>query len=253
MNRFPIRLLTTGVLTALTCTLLTSPTPAQDDGQQAPSSPTWSTDFTAAKTAAAGGPKRASKPLLVKFTGSDWCHWCHKLDSEVFQQPEFASWARDRVVLVEIDFPRSGTQSKAQREQNRELAKHYGVRGYPTVLLLDHTGKRLGKLGYERGGAKHWTELVDAELRANRAPTWHTDLTTAQAEAKKTGRPLLVNFTGSDWCHWCVRLKREVFSTPEFSRWAQEQHQQQRRRRHRRQRHEQHYTTRPPATRHQHT
>ncbi len=50
--------------------------------------------------------------------------------------------------------------------------------------------------------------------------TWLTDFQTAQAEAKAGQKLLLVDFTGSDWCPWCIRLNREVFSQPEFEEFA---------------------------------
>jgi len=51
--------------------------------------------------------------------------------------------------------------------------------------------------------------------------TWVTDWQTAAAQATDTNRPILADFTGSDWCGWCIKLKREVFDTPEFVAWAQ--------------------------------
>ncbi len=42
----------------------------------------------------------------------------------------------------------------------------------------------------------------------------------AQREAKAEQKLLLVDFTGSDWCGWCKKLKREVFETPEFKDYA---------------------------------
>ena len=36
----------------------------------------------------------------------------------------------------------------------------------------------------------------------------------------ETGKPILANFTGSDWCGWCKKLTKEVFSKAEFSKWA---------------------------------
>jgi thioredoxin-related protein len=50
--------------------------------------------------------------------------------------------------------------------------------------------------------------------------TWLTDLATAQAKAKAEGKIVLVDFTGSDWCGWCIKLHKEVFSKPEFLLWA---------------------------------
>jgi protein disulfide-isomerase len=49
---------------------------------------------------------------------------------------------------------------------------------------------------------------------------WLTDFQKAQQEAKTNHKLLLINFTGSDWCPWCIRLHREVFSQPEFAEYA---------------------------------
>lgn len=50
--------------------------------------------------------------------------------------------------------------------------------------------------------------------------TWLTDLPKAQAQAQAENKMVLLNFTGSDWCVWCVRLKTEVFSQPKFAEYA---------------------------------
>ena len=49
---------------------------------------------------------------------------------------------------------------------------------------------------------------------------WIVSLDEAVALSEKTGKPIMANFTGSDWCGWCIRLKAEVFDTPEFKDWA---------------------------------
>lgn len=49
---------------------------------------------------------------------------------------------------------------------------------------------------------------------------WLTDFSEVARIAQKTNKPILANFTGSDWCGWCKVLKREVFDTPEFNKWA---------------------------------
>lgn len=50
--------------------------------------------------------------------------------------------------------------------------------------------------------------------------TWTEYFQSARAQARKLGRPILANFSGSDWCSWCIRLNREVFSQPEFRGYA---------------------------------
>ena len=45
---------------------------------------------------------------------------------------------------------------------------------------------------------------------------WMTDFAAAKAKAKAEKKDLLVDFTGSDWCGWCIKLDNEVFSKDEF-------------------------------------
>src|SRR5438270_6156671 len=56
--------------------------------------------------------------------------------------------------------------------------------------------------------------------RASAKPGWLTDLKEAQEQAKTGKKLLLVDFTGSDWCGWCIKLDREIFSKPEFKEYA---------------------------------
>ena len=51
---------------------------------------------------------------------------------------------------------------------------------------------------------------------------WTTDYEDALKESAKTGKPILANFTGSDWCGYCIKLDKEVFSTDTFEDWAEE-------------------------------
>ncbi len=114
----------------------------------------WHDDFEAAKTAAA----KDKKPILLDFTGSDWCGWCIKLDKEVFSKKEFKDYAKDNLVLATVDFPNEKHQSKKLKEQNEALAKKYGVEGYPTILLVDADGKKIAQTGYQEGGPAKYVE-----------------------------------------------------------------------------------------------
>ena len=62
----------------------------------------WNTDIKKATTLAI----ESNKPILMFFTGSDWCGWCIRLQKAVFLKPEFKKWANKNVILVELDFPR---------------------------------------------------------------------------------------------------------------------------------------------------
>ncbi|MEM7791812.1 MAG: thioredoxin family protein [Verrucomicrobiota bacterium] len=116
----------------------------------------WMTDFEAAKAKA----KAENKPLLLDFTGSDWCGWCIKLDKEVFSQDAFKAYAKDSLVLVELDFPRGKEQSDALKEQNKALAEKYGIRGFPTIVVLSPEGELIEKTGYQRGGPDAYVDHI---------------------------------------------------------------------------------------------
>lgn len=49
---------------------------------------------------------------------------------------------------------------------------------------------------------------------------WLVNIDEAYVQSQQTGKPILANFTGSDWCGWCKKLVRDVFSKPEFKTWA---------------------------------
>jgi protein disulfide-isomerase len=110
--------------------------------------PSWQTDLTKAQEEAKAGHKL----LLVDFTGSDWCGWCKLLHREVFSRKEFQEYARQNLVLLEIDFPRFKPQSEALKRQNLILAERYRIEMYPTIVLLSADGKKVGQLGYIEGG-----------------------------------------------------------------------------------------------------
>jgi protein disulfide-isomerase len=54
------------------------------------------------------------------------------------------------------------------------------------------------------------------------ASEWETDFVQASTNAKNSGLYMLVDFTGSDWCGWCIKLDEEVFSKKEFKEYAKE-------------------------------
>jgi len=116
--------------------------------------------------------KKTKKPLLLFFTGSDWCGWCIRLQTEVFKTPEFVNWAKENVVLVELDFPRRTVLAPEITQQNNELQQFFAVQGYPTVWFVNATvtdGKinidKLGSTGYLAGGPKVWLDTANGILK----------------------------------------------------------------------------------------
>ena len=108
--------------------------------------------------------KATGKPILMDFTGSDWCIFCIKLKNEVFETEAFRKWSAEKVVLLEVDFPRSFDLDPNLLAQNEEMAARYGVRGFPTIVFADHTGKQIGSLGYAEGGPEVWLKKAGSAL-----------------------------------------------------------------------------------------
>lgn len=114
----------------------------------------WLENYAEALAAA----KQLKRPVLIDFTGSDWCGWCIRLDQEVFSQKAFIKYAKRDLVLLKLDFPQRKKLSEALQKQNRELAKKFGIRGFPTIVIVDAEGKEIARTGYQRGGAKNYVD-----------------------------------------------------------------------------------------------
>ena len=117
----------------------------------------WLTDFEAAQSEARSGHKM----LLMNFTGSDWCPPCIMLHRQVFSQPEFAEYAARHLVLFEVDFPHNKPQSDEQKAANEKLAERFGVYWFPTEIVLDANGNKLGELSYMPGGPKPFIAAIE--------------------------------------------------------------------------------------------
>lgn len=130
---------------------------------------TWLTDLDEAKKVAT----KENKKLLVDFTGSDWCGYCMKLHKEVFATEEFEKFAKD-FVLVELDFPKRKEQPAAEKAKNQAAQKKYGVNGFPTVIIMNTSGKVLNRAeGYspDSGPSAYLPQLGAPALKKPRTAT----------------------------------------------------------------------------------
>ena len=117
--------------------------------------------------------QKTGKPIMANFTGSDWCGWCKRLTASVFSKPQFQTWAKENVVLLELDFPRRKQLPSDIREQNYSLQQALQVRGYPTIWVFNlkkgddnnYQVERLGKTGY-KPTVEAFTADVDQMLKA---------------------------------------------------------------------------------------
>lgn len=128
----------------------------------------WETDINQAIKVS----NKTKKPMLLFFTGSDWCGWCIRLQKEVLKTAEFTKWAKANVVLVELDFPRASTQTDIIKMQNNGLQQAFGVQGFPTVWFATAKHKDgkpsftgLGSTGYVAGGPTAWLSVADGIVK----------------------------------------------------------------------------------------
>jgi protein disulfide-isomerase len=132
------------VYALLSCLLLTIGLEA------APLKLNWMTSYEDALNQA----KAEKKPVLLFFTGSDWCGWCHKLENEVLDTMEFSDSASGKFIFVVVDFPMKKALDAKLTAQNKELQKKFDVKGFPTIILIDDQQNQIGVTGYRPGGAK---------------------------------------------------------------------------------------------------
>ena len=129
--------------------------PQKTDATSTPAGFTDNLDEALAKAKAEG------KLVYACFSGSDWCYWCKKLEKEVLSDPLFVAGVMDDYVLVFIDSPENkALLSDRAKAENEKLTKKYGIRGFPTALILDGNGKKIGKTGYRQGGAAKYAEYL---------------------------------------------------------------------------------------------
>ena len=138
-----------------------SAAPADSKAVKKPAEPIWFTNMSQAQEAA----RKEKKVIFVDFTGSDWCIWCVRLHDEVLSQPAFKEYAAKNLVLLLVDFPNKKPMTKEQKAANQALAQKYGIRGFPTILILNSDGQVLAKTGYRRGGASAYVNHLKNILK----------------------------------------------------------------------------------------
>lgn len=118
----------------------------QQETLEVTSSLNWLTNLEEAQKQS----KATNKPILVYFTGSDWCAPCVALKSDFFESDDFATYSND-FILVMIDYPRRvDIVSETQLAYNKKvIAKYNESKTFPKILIMDKNGKEKDKLsGY---------------------------------------------------------------------------------------------------------
>jgi len=108
---------------------------------------TFNHDFETSKKLA----EQDSKPIVMIFSGSDWCKPCIQLKKNIISDETFVAYSDESLVLLEVDFPfrRKNRLSKEQQAHNDSLAEKYNPKGiFPLIVVLDKEGNVQQSMGY---------------------------------------------------------------------------------------------------------
>ncbi len=122
----------------------------------------WIEDYNKALELAKG----MNRPVLVNFTGSDWCSWCIKLSKEVFTEEVFLKYAKENLVLLKLDFPKRIPQTPEVKAANEKLSQQYKITGFPTIIMLSPEGTEIARTGYQPGGANAYIAHLKSIIAA---------------------------------------------------------------------------------------
>ncbi len=158
LERTPIRSKTAEILLAIIT--LAQTLPAADESF-------WRSDFEEAMAEA----KSSEKPVLLYFTGSDWCHWCRKLDNELFAASPARELLAKRVVPIALNFPQKGKAPPGQVRKNRIQQQKWKVKTFPTVILFDPVSRReLWRHSYLSVTPDNYLKAIETALGALAEP-----------------------------------------------------------------------------------
>lgn len=129
---------------------------------------TWGTDIRKARKEG----RERKLPVMMVFTGSDWCQPAIALERNVLNQRRFLAEASKKYILFRADFPRNTRLGERLESQNRSLASRYGVYSYPTVIVVHADGGHI--LAKETGFApgitpEQFLETFDSKLKQKKA------------------------------------------------------------------------------------
>lgn len=181
----------------------------------------WLTSYEAAMESA----RETGRPVLTIFTGSDWCPHCRTLEDNVLASDAFRSWADGRVVLLMIDLPQHGI-SQAVRSERSQVCIKYGVRTFPSGLLIGPDGEKIAlQTGYAGASPETWIAHFDSHLPASARPDTSSvsrvlpSLDKAVETAKTSKRPILLLVSKSGDSAASSRVA-SLINDPEFESFA---------------------------------
>mgnify|MGYP006431881425 CR=1 FL=1 len=105
--------------------------------------------------------KEARKPLVMLFTGSEWCPPCQKMARDIFATEKWRTFVDEGMHFVVYDFPRGGGASDAEAERRRAMAERFNIEGFPTLITIDpEDGEMRRRVGFHGGEASEYIDWI---------------------------------------------------------------------------------------------
>lgn len=175
------------------------------------------------------------KMILIGFTGSDWCTYSREMEVKL-RSNKLRDNLSDKVVYLNLDFKKNA-EARDINNKNQTYANRYGITEMPTFVLVSGTGAELGRIT-GKTDPDELLLLVNNTYTENKSTITDNDkqiladgvvdmtqtrVATIEEAVQIAGdRKILVEFTGSDWCPPCQRMKSEVLGTRKFKTYAEE-------------------------------
>lgn len=105
--------------------------------------------------------RATQKPVLLIFSGSDWCAPCIRFQKTVLSDEQFQLYASDHLILLKADFPQRKKLAKDIEKQNDKLAEKYNPKGqFPQIVLLSADQSVLSTLPYKNQNIAQFISML---------------------------------------------------------------------------------------------
>ena len=183
--------------------------------------------------------KSESKPVLIYFTPqgdfskvSAWAVKNTTLQTALENNQSFCEYVSGKFILLNMDIKYNTAGEHKRVFKSEAIFEKLGINKFPAFGLISPDGEPKG-IFYPEGDGKnlvaHIQEFLDIEKNINNGITkttdaegWYLNLEMAKAMSKQSKKPIFIFFTGSDWCGYCKKIKRNVFADPEFKKFLKE-------------------------------
>ena len=107
--------------------------------------------------------RQTSQPILILFTGTNWCPACIKLEKQVLSNSRFAQTLADRLIFLKAEFP-SYTAESMEASVFYPLLNRYQVSSFPTMVVVNASGQLLFEVPYQNADVDAYLQEILSKL-----------------------------------------------------------------------------------------